>query len=146
MWIILINCIVSLMVNEGRRGNAVECNGSVMYRIRSGTRTCTAQDMDLLGGILSEYPSVNCDLWFFTICFCDSPGDAQELRKLKFFNVFVPLCIHFSFAARLAWSHLPQTSHPPPPLSNFSIKPRPLQPPPSNFRPCYDSRTRSTQS
>jgi hypothetical protein len=74
--IILIKCTVSLM-GKGRRNSTMDL---------SSVRKCTAQDVDLLGGILSESPSKKCDNWVCTICLSDSQGDEEEpeeFRELK---------------------------------------------------------------
>ena len=45
-------------------------------------RMCTAQDLDLLTGVLSDHPSNMGPEWRCTICLCDSHGDGQQLREL----------------------------------------------------------------
>ena len=44
---------------------------------------CTAHDLDLLGGVLSEQPSNMCAEWRCAICMCDSKDDGEQLRELK---------------------------------------------------------------
>ena len=52
----LIKCTVQV-IKEGGRGVTVEFNGTIIYCSNPDTRKCTAKDMDLIGGILSEHPS-----------------------------------------------------------------------------------------
>lgn len=74
--IIIIKCTVSLMF-KGQTRRTVDFGT---------TRRCTAQDLDLLGGVLSEHPSKECAEWVCTICLSGSHSDVevpQELRELK---------------------------------------------------------------
>ena len=50
---------------------------------KAKTRMCTAQDLDLLRGVLSDHPSNMLAEWRCTICLCDSHGDGQQLRELE---------------------------------------------------------------
>ena len=50
---------------------------------KAKARMCTAQDLDLLRGVLSDHPSNMPADWRCTICLCDSHGDGQQLRELE---------------------------------------------------------------
>ena len=89
----LIKCTVQV-IKEGGRGVTVEFNGTVIYCSNPDTRKCTAKDMDLIGGILSEHPSNESNSWVCTFCLCDSQGDGEELREMKYCkHIFHRECI-----------------------------------------------------
>ena len=88
-WIHVASSAIVLMINLAWNGGdfeidlGIEFNGTVLYRGLPSKRMCTTQDMDLLGGILSENQSKKDDSWVCPICLCEIQGADQELRELK---------------------------------------------------------------
>ena len=86
LMIFLARCNISLIAKVGQRLMNVANNADSIAVCKTcpSQRTCTAQDMELLGGILSEYPSNRDDSWVCPICLCDdSQSHGKELREFK---------------------------------------------------------------